>query len=200
MSKPKITDEELEKEITEGKSIPDIAAKYGMTPGGVRNKLTRLHKKERAEDPLYKTYGQQQAEKLKAQTRINPNNALQEMLEREKQKNKQLLQKVKELEKEKSVIPFGKNENLNILLPCEPGSAIYCIETKKEKRKRPVEFIGEYQIDHFEIGALLVPMIIACNTNNDWLLIDGSQEGEEFFLTKDAAKTKLRMPELRETE
>ncbi|MCC2864897.1 hypothetical protein LK494_03050 [Anaerovorax odorimutans] len=122
MSKPKITDEELEKEIAEGKSIPDIAAKYGMTPGGVRNKLTRLHKKERAEDPLYKTYGQQQAEKLKDQTKINPNNCLQTLLESEKIKTKQLLQKVKELEKENSSLRSGRARWIPIetALPPEP--------------------------------------------------------------------------------
>lgn len=122
MSKPKITDEELEKEITEGKSILDIAAKYRMTPGGVRNKLTRLHKKERAENPLYKTYGQQQAEKLKDQTRINPNNCLQTLLESEKIKTKQLLQKVKELEKENSSLRSGRERwiPIEIALPPEP--------------------------------------------------------------------------------
>lgn len=100
MSKSKITDTQLKKELSSGTSVPDIAKKYNLTPKGVRNHITRLHKKEREETIHHKTYGQQQAEKLKSQTRINLNNALREMLEREKAKNQELMQKVKELEQE----------------------------------------------------------------------------------------------------
>lgn len=157
MSKPKITDEELEKEITEGKSILDIAAKYGMTPGGVRNKLTRLHKKERAEDPLYKTYGQQQAEKLKDQTRINPNNCLQTLLESEKIKTKQLLQKVKELEKENSSLRSGRDRWIPIetALPPEP------------KEDKELEYI--VQIRGFDL-----PTTLEYRGNGEWVDVAGN--------------------------
>ncbi|MCI7301852.1 MAG: hypothetical protein SOR93_03585 [Clostridiales Family XIII bacterium] len=47
MSKPKITDEQLQKELDDGMSVPAIAEKYNMQPRGVRNKITKLHKKTR---------------------------------------------------------------------------------------------------------------------------------------------------------
>lgn len=99
MSKSRITNAQLKQELADHTPVPVIAEKYSLTPKGVRNHITRLHKKER-EEPAYQSYGKQQAEKLKDQTRINPNNCLQTLLESEKIKTKQLLQKVKELEEE----------------------------------------------------------------------------------------------------
>ena len=64
MSKAKITVEQPQRELDAGTPIPAIAVKYSLTPKGVRNHITRLHKKDR-EKPARKSYGQQQAEKLK---------------------------------------------------------------------------------------------------------------------------------------
>lgn len=103
MSKSRITNAQLKQELADHTPVPAIAEKYGLTPKGVRNHITRLHKKER-EEPAYRSYGQQQGEKLKEQARVNPNNCLQTLLESEKIKTKQLLQEMKKLEEENTIL------------------------------------------------------------------------------------------------
>lgn len=100
------------KDLIHGMSIHETAAKhkvtiptiynYIRTKGGMEElqRQRAAHEELQPAEKSFKTYGQKKAEEIKDQTRINPNNALQEMLEREKKKTRELLQKVKELEKE----------------------------------------------------------------------------------------------------
>ena len=99
-------------DLIQGMGIRETAAKHEVTIPTIYNYIRtkggmeELQRQRAANEELqpaeepFKTYGQKKAEEIKDQTRINPNNALQEMLEREKAKTRELLQKVKELEKE----------------------------------------------------------------------------------------------------
>lgn len=156
MSKSRITNAQLKQELADHTPVPVIAEKYSLTPKGVRNHITRLHKKER-EEPAYQSYGKQQAEKLKDQTRINPNNCLQSLLETEKIKTKQLLQKVKALEKENSSLRSGRDRWIPIetALPPEP------------KEGKELEYI--VQIQGFDL-----PTTLEYRGKEEWVDVAGN--------------------------
>ncbi|MCI7301851.1 MAG: hypothetical protein SOR93_03580 [Clostridiales Family XIII bacterium] len=52
--------------------------------------------------------------------------------------------------------------------------------------------IKEYMVDHFKIGESKIPMIIACDKDNEWTdLIDSCKEGKEYFKTEEMARMRL---------
>ena len=94
-------------------------------------------------------------------------------------------------------IPFGRFHDIMkaerdgrlVLLPCKIDTPIYLLRSKKEPRKPTKYWVEEYDIDHFTIGGAMIPMITACNKENEWEeLIDGTLEGAEFFLSREAAE------------
>ena len=47
-------------------------------------------------------------------------------------------------------------------------------------------------VDHFKIGESKIPMIIACDKDNEWTdLIDSCKEGKEYFKTEEMARMRL---------
>lgn len=79
-----------------------------------------------------------------------------------------------------------------VVLPCKIDAPIYLIFGEKEPRKRMKYRIEEYDIDHFTIGGTMIPMITACSKENEWEeLIDGTQNGFEYFLTREDAEAAL---------
>ena len=72
-----------------------------------------------------------------------------------------------------------------VVLPCKIDEPIYTIHGEKEKRK-PMEY-------RFAIGGTLIPMITACTEDNEWdELIDGTQIGHEYWLTREEAEAALK--------
>lgn len=129
----KITDQQLYECLEAGMTQAEIAEKYDMHESSIqrrRMKMKKAGKLKKMEDrdlgkayeEKYRSYGKQQAEKLKDQTRINPNNCLQALLETEKIKTKQLLKKVKELEEENARLRSGQALWIptKVALPPEP--------------------------------------------------------------------------------
>lgn len=81
-----------------------------------------------------------------------------------------------------------------LVLPCNISTPIFliCLE-KKQKRKPHTYRVDEFHIDHFTIGGAMIPMITACSDDNEWVeLIDGTQKGQEYFLTREAAEAALK--------
>lgn len=111
----KITDQQIYECLEAGMTQAEIAEKYDMHESSIqkrRMKMKKAGKLKKMEDrdlgktyeEKYRSYGQRQTEKLKDQTRINPNNCLQTLLETEKIKTKQLLQEMKKLEEENTIL------------------------------------------------------------------------------------------------
>lgn len=78
-----------------------------------------------------------------------------------------------------------------VVLPCKIDEPIYILLGEKEKRKLKYRVV-ECHIDHFAIGGTLVPMITACDDENEWYeLIDGTRVGHEYWLTREEAEAAL---------
>ena len=87
----------------------------------------------------------------------------------------------------------AKAEGRLVVLPCKIDTPIFLIhQEERKKRHAPKYRVDEYHIDHFTIGGAMIPMITACSNDNEWEeLIDGTQVGREFFLTREAAEKEL---------
>ena len=80
-----------------------------------------------------------------------------------------------------------------VVLPCKIDEPIYTIHGEKEKRKSMEYRVVKGHIDHFTIGGTLIPMITACTEDNEWdELIDGTQIGHEYWLTREEAEAALK--------
>ena len=87
----------------------------------------------------------------------------------------------------------AKKEGCLVVLPCKIDTPIYLIRAKKEPRKPTKYWVEEYDIDHFTIGGTMIPMITACSKDNEWEeLIDGTQEGHEYFLSREEAEEAIK--------
>lgn len=80
-----------------------------------------------------------------------------------------------------------------VMLPCKIDSPIYLIHEEERQKRKPQSLrVDEFDIDHFTIGGAMIPMITACSKDNEWAeLIDGSQLGYEYFLSREAAEEAL---------
>lgn len=86
-----------------------------------------------------------------------------------------------------------KEQGRLVKLPCKIDDPIYLIRTEKEPRKGEKDIVEEYDIDHFTIGCAMIPMITACSKENEWeALIDGTQRGYEYFLSREEAEKALK--------
>jgi len=110
-------------------------------------------------------------------------------------------EEIRKVQEDLKPIPFGRFRDIMeaerdgrvVILPCKITAPIYLIHAEKEPRK-PVKYRAiEYHIDHFTIGGTMIPMITACSNDNEWEeLIDGTQEGNEFFLSREEVEKALR--------
>ena len=80
-----------------------------------------------------------------------------------------------------------------VVLPCSIDSPVYLIHQEEGQKRKPKSYrVDECDIDHFTIGETMIPMITAVSKDNEWHeLIDGTQEGYEYFLTQEAAEAAL---------
>ena len=80
-----------------------------------------------------------------------------------------------------------------VVLPCSIESPVYLIHQEEGQKRKPKSYrVDECDIDHFTIGETMIPMITAVSKDNEWHeLIDGTQEGYEYFLTQEAAEAAL---------
>lgn len=88
-------------------------------------------------------------------------------------------------------------EDRLVVLPCRIDSPVYLIHQEEGQKRKPKSYrVDECDIDHFTIGDTMIPMITAVSKDNEWHeLIDGTQEGHEYFLTKEAAEAALAKEE-----
>ena len=98
-----------------------------------------------------------------------------------------------EYHKEADPLLKAKTEGRLVVLPCNIDTPVFLIhQEERKKRHAPRYRVDEYHIDHFTIGGAMIPMITACSNDNEWEeLIDGTQVGREFFLTREAAEKEL---------
>ena len=87
----------------------------------------------------------------------------------------------------------AENEGRLIVLPCRIDSPIYVIHAEDRQKRKPQSYrVVECEIDHFTIGGTMIPMITAVSENNEWNeLIDSTQAGHEYWLTREAAEAAL---------
>ena len=80
-----------------------------------------------------------------------------------------------------------------VVLPCKIDEPICIIRGEKEKYK-PIKYhVVECHIDHFTVGGTGIPMITACDDKNEWYeLIDGTQVGHEYWLTREEAEQAIK--------
>ena len=80
-----------------------------------------------------------------------------------------------------------------VVLPCSIESPVYLIHQAEGQKRKPKSYrVDECDIDHFTIGEAMIPMITAVSKDNEWHeLIDGTQEGYEYWLTREAAEAAL---------
>lgn len=87
----------------------------------------------------------------------------------------------------------AEKERRLLVLPCKIDAPIYLIRAEKAPRKPTKYLVEEYAIDHFTIGGTMIPMITACSKENEWVdLIDGTQKGHEYFLSREEAEAALK--------
>lgn len=108
-----LSSEEIWEELLSGSSRQDVADKYDVTEATIYYNIHKMGGMQKLKEEMEtkeenkKSYGQRQAEKLKEQTRINPNVCLQTLLENEKTKTRQLSQRLQELEAENAMLRSG---------------------------------------------------------------------------------------------
>ena len=87
----------------------------------------------------------------------------------------------------------AEEEGRLIVLPCSIDSPVYLIHQESGQKRKPKTYrVDECDIDHFTIGETMIPMITAVSKDNEWHeLIDGTQEGYEYWLTREAAEAAL---------
>lgn len=80
-----------------------------------------------------------------------------------------------------------------LVLPCSIESPIYLIHLEESQKRKPKSYrVDKCEIDHFIIGGSMIPMITAVSKDNEWHeLIDGTQEGSEYWFTREAAEAAL---------
>lgn len=80
-----------------------------------------------------------------------------------------------------------------IVLPCSIDTPVFLIHQEEGQKRKPKSYrVDECDIDHFTIGETMIPMITAVSKDNEWHeLIDGTQEGYEYWLTREAAEAAL---------
>lgn len=87
----------------------------------------------------------------------------------------------------------AEKEGRLIVMPCSIDSPVYLIHQESGQKRKPKTYrVDECDIDHFTIGETMIPMITAVSKDNEWHeLIDGTQEGYEYWLTREAAEAAL---------
>ena len=87
----------------------------------------------------------------------------------------------------------AEQEGRLVVLPCSIDRPVYLIHQEDGQKRKPKSYsVDECDIDHFTIGETMIPMITAVSKDNEWHeLIDGTQEGHEYFLTQEAAEAAL---------
>lgn len=90
-------------------------------------------------------------------------------------------------------IATAEVEGRLVVLPCSIDRPIYLIHQEEGQKRKPKSYrVDECDIDHFTIGEAMIPMITAVSKDNEWHeLIDGTQEGYEYWLTREAAEAAL---------
>ena len=80
-----------------------------------------------------------------------------------------------------------------VVLPCRIDSTVYLLHQEPSQKRKPRTYrVDECDIDHFTIGGTMIPMITAVSKDNEWTeLIDGTQEGYEYWLTREDAESVL---------
>lgn len=87
----------------------------------------------------------------------------------------------------------AENTGCLVVLPCSIDRPVYLIHQEEGQKRKPKSYrVDECDIDHFTIGETMVPMITAVSKDNEWHeLIDGTQNGYEYWLTREAAEAAL---------
>lgn len=80
-----------------------------------------------------------------------------------------------------------------VVLPCRIDSPVYLIHQEDGQKRKPKSYrVDKCEIDHFIIGGSMIPMITAVSEDNEWHeLIDGTQEGHEYWFSREAAEAAL---------
>ena len=81
----------------------------------------------------------------------------------------------------------AEREGRIVVLPCKADTPIFIVSSHKVNR-RMVDKVEKLNIDHFTIGEAMIPVITGCTDENAWYdLIDGTKEGDAFFLSEEDA-------------